>query len=355
MQSSQGKIVAIALTVAATFAACRGKPPTSPSPAGPAVVLNRIELSGPATVAPGQTVQYTAIGQFSDGTTRDVTREGAWSAANSGLLIRVAPGQFTGGAKGQTSVRVALSGRSATMADVVIVPEGTFRLIGTVRDAGTLVDADVRIDDEAMGRTDVRAVGGRYTVFGVRGNVRVTIEKSGYEPAVKSQVIDSHQTIDVELTLTRPRTEVAGRYTLTITAVPDCELPAALASRSYPANVTQSGAAITVTLEGSQFVNSGGRTLNRFTGFVEAERVVFKLAPTFDLYYDFYFLLPDILEQVGTNSYYAFDGTAVAALGGATLSGTLSGAIIRLDGPPYKLGTRCRSGSHRFVLTRSTT
>jgi hypothetical protein len=243
------------------------------------------------------------------------------------------------------------------MADVVIVPEGTFRLIGTVRDAGIPIDADVRIDDEAMGRTDVRALAGRYTVFGVRGNVRVTIEKGGYEPAVRSQVIDRHQTLDVELTLTRPRTDVAGRYTLTITTVPDCPgLPAALASRSYPATVTQSGVAIAVTLEGSQFVtSSGARTLNRFTGIVEAERVVFTIAPVLDHYYYFYFLSPDIMEQVETNSFYAFDGTAVAALGGSTLSGTLSGAILRLDGPPYKLGTSCRSANHRFVLTRSTT
>jgi hypothetical protein len=361
MQAKPRKVFAIALAVAATLAACRGKSPTSPTtpgpaPGGPTVTITGIALNGPGTVPLGQTVQFTAIAQQSDGTTRDVTREAAWSSFNSSVLSLGPSGQFTGRAKGQAGVRVSMAGRSATMADVVIVPEGTFRLIGTVRDAGTLVDADVRVDDEAMGRTEVRAVGGRYTVFGVRGNVRVSIEKSGYEPAVRSQVIDRHQTLDVELTLTRPRTEVAGRYTLTITTVPDCPgLPDALASRSYPATVTQSGAAITVTLDGSQFVASAGRTLNRFSGTVEAERIVFKIAPVLDDYYYFYFLSPDILEQVGTNSFYAFDGTAVAALGGSTLSGTLSGAILRLDGPPYKLGTSCRSASHRFLLTRSTT
>jgi hypothetical protein len=361
MQANPRKVLAIALAVAATLAACRGKSPTSPTtpppaPAGPGVAITAIALTGPGTVPLGQTVQFTATAQQSDGTTRDVTREATWSSFNTSLLSPGPTGQFTGRAKGQAGVRVSMAGRSATMADIVIVPEGTFRLIGTVRDAGTLIDADVRIDDEAMGRTDVRAVDGRYTVYGVRGNVRVTIEKSGYEPAVKSQVIDRHQTIDVELTLTRPRTELAGRYTLTITAVPDCPaLPAELALRSYPANVTQSGATITVTLDGSQFVASAGRTLNRFSGIVEAERIVFKIAPVLDAFYYYYFLSPDILEQVGSNSYYAFEGTAVAALGGSTLSGTLSGAILRLDGPPYRLGTSCRSGSHRFVLTRSTT
>ncbi len=361
MHSSQSKMFAIALAVAAAFVACRGKSPTSPTtpgpaPAGPTVAIAGITLTGPGTVPLGQTVQFTAISQQSDGTTRDVTREAAWSSFNSSVLGFVSAGQFTGRAKGQAGVRVSLSGRTATMADVVIVPEGTFRLIGTVRDAWTLIDADVRIDEEAMGRTDVRAVGGRYTVFGVRGNVRVTVEKSGYQPAVKRQVFDSHKTMDVELTLARPRTELAGRYTLTVTAVPDCaRLPFELASRSYPATVTQSGAAVTVTLDGSQFVALAGRTLNRFTGVVEAERVVFKIAAVLDEYYYFYLLSPDILEQVGANSYYAFDGTAVASLGAATLSGTLSGAIHNLAGPPYKLGIRCSSTSHRFVLARSTT
>ena len=53
-----------------------------------------------------------------------------------------------------------MQGRSATIGEVIIVPEGTFRLSGTVRDAGALVDADVRIDDEALGRTDLRTIGG---------------------------------------------------------------------------------------------------------------------------------------------------------------------------------------------------
>jgi hypothetical protein len=361
MQSCQRKIVAIALTAAATFAACRGKSPTSPTtpgpaPAGPTGAVAGITLTGPGTVPLGQTVQFTAIAQQADGATRDVTREAAWSSFNSSVLGFVSPGQFTGRAKGQTGVRVSFSGRSATMADVVIVPEGTFRLIGTVRDAGAPIEADVRIDDEALGRTEVRTAAGRYSVFGVRGNTRVTIEKSGYEPAVASLVIQSHQTIDVDLALARSRTDLSGRYILTIATSPDCPgLPAALASRSYPATVTQSGAAVTVTLEGTQFVSSGGRTLNRFTGFVEAERVVFRLAPTLDYYYYFYFLSPDVLELVGPNSHYAFDGTAVAALGGTALSGTLSGSILNLAGPPYRLGTRCGSASHRFVLARSTT
>ena len=359
MQIARGMFVlTLALAMAAALAACRNnKPPTSPTPPpGSAISITRIDLTGPDTVPLGQTVTFTAIAHQSDGTTRDVTRDASWNSSNSGLLLLAAPGQFTGRAKGQTSVSVSMSGRGASKGDVIIVPEGTFRLMGTVRDAGTVVEADVRIEDEAMGRTDVRTVAGRYVVFGVRGNTRLTVSKSGYQPAIRNEVITGHQTVDVDLALARPRTDLSGRYTLTVAAASECRtLPLEMGSRAYPAVVTQSGAAITVTLEGGQFVAIDGRTLNRFTGFVEAERAIFKLAPAIDEYYYFFFQSPDVMEFVTSNTYYAFDGIAIAALGAGTLSGDLSGMVVSLSGPPYKLSNYCRSSTHRFVLTRSTT
>ena len=346
----------VALAMAATFSACRSKPPTSPTPVPATVSITRIDLTGPDTVPVGQTVSFTAIAQQSDGTTRDVTREASWNSGNSGLLVLAAPGQFTGRAKGQSSVHVSTSGRGASKGDVIVVPEGTFRLMGTVRDSGTITEADVRIDDEAMGRTEVRTSAGRYVVFGVRGNTRVSVLKRGYEEAIKTESITSHQTLDFDLVLAKARPDLSGRYTLTVAAASECRtLPLEIGSRSYSAEVTQSGAAITVTLDGTQFVTSGGRTLNRFTGFVEAELAIFKLSLAIDDYYDSFFRSPDVLEMLGPNDYYAFDGTAVASIGTGTLSGALSGVIVSLSAPPHKPINYCRSANHRFVLVRRTT
>src|SRR5688572_8131387 len=77
---------ATALGFAAILAAC-DKPPTSPSPgptAGPGPTapgppapvppsLTRLELDGPASVTPGETVQYTATAFYSDGSSRNVS------------------------------------------------------------------------------------------------------------------------------------------------------------------------------------------------------------------------------------------------------------------------------------------
>lgn len=367
MQGYRVKMLSAALVIAATIVACDRKSsrlptapttPTAPStPTTPAVTITRLELIGPGTVYLGQAVQFTATAHQSDGTTRDVTRDVAWGSFNPSLLAMAAPGQFTGRAKGQTSMRVvAPGGRSATIGEVIIVPEGTFRLSGTVRDSGVLVEAEIRIDDPALGRTDVRASGGRYVVFGVTGDTKVTVTKSGYQEETKRQVLTSHQTIDFDLALARPRTDISGRYTLTISAAPDCRtLPAELVSRSYSAVVAQSGAAITVTLEGTQFFTSGSRTLNRFTGHLEAERAVFRLTPAYDYYY-YYFALPDIFEVLGAGSYYGLDGVAEAAIGAGnlSLSGPLSGWIGKVSGPPYRSAGGCRSANHRFVLARGT-
>ena len=206
-----------------------------------------------------------------------------------------------------------------------------------------------------MGRTDLRTSQGRYVVYGVRGKTRVAVTKSGYEEAVRIETLASHQAIDFDLALSRPRADVAGRYTLTITAAPECRtLSPEFASRSYSAVVSQSGSALTVTLDGPQFVSTGSRILNRFTGVLEANQAIFRLTGAFDYYY-YYFSFPDVFEVLTTSGYYAFDGVAAAALGGATFSGPLSGSIGTFIGPPYRVSTACRSSGHRFQLARGTT
>jgi hypothetical protein len=348
----------VAATLAATLAACTSKQspaPTAPTtPPAPVVSIVRLELNGPGTVYIGQPAQFTVTAHQSDGTARDVTREAAWRSFNSNLLTMTTPGLFTGRSAGQTGVSVMLSGRGATISEVIVVPPGTFRLIGFVRDEGVPVEAVVRIEDEALGRTEWQTQGSRYIVFGVAGATRVTVVKSGYELETKSQVLTTHQRIDFDLVLTRPRTDVSGRYTLTITAAPDCStLPPDLLSRSYAAVVAQSGPTTTVTLEGAQFASSGNRTYNRFTGIHEVDRVTFRLILPYNYYSEFQY--PDVFEVLAPDNYYTFHGTAVAFLGPATLSGSLDGFIGTYSGPTIRGTGGCRSANHRFVLARRTT
>jgi hypothetical protein len=86
----------------------------------------------------------------------------------------------------------------------------------------------------SLGRTDLRTSAGRYVLFGARGNTRVAVTKSAYDMAVKNQVVASHQAIDFDLALAKPRADVSGRYLLTITVAPECRVLAAeFHSRSF--------------------------------------------------------------------------------------------------------------------------
>jgi hypothetical protein len=350
---------ATALAIVLIFAACSesSRPPRSPVSPGtstPQPFTTRLELTGPDTVYRGQAVQFTVTSHISDGTTRDVTKQVTWRSVNPAVLTMTEPGLFTGKGHGQTPISAAFGGLTASIGEVIVVPEGTYRLMGTVRDAGVPVDATVEIESQALGRVKLQTTGGQYVVYGVAGNTEVEVERTGYEEERFTRVVAAHTRFDIDLRLSRPREVAEGDYRLTVTAGPECgSLPAAAQSRSYAARVQQSGPSLTVILDGAQFGTSSGRTLNRFNGFLEPDRAVFTLAPSYPYYY-WYFYFPEVFEIVESGSYYSFDGRAVAATRTDGFEGTLDGSVTMFAGASYAITASCRSASHRFILRKTT-
>ena len=80
--------------------------------------------------------------------------------------------------------------------------------------------------------------------------------KAGYEPAVQRLSLSDHQTQNFTLALTAARVNLAGTYTLTISAPAECldKLPQEVWTRRYTATVTQSGPVLDVSLSGAAFV-----------------------------------------------------------------------------------------------------
>jgi hypothetical protein len=149
------------------------------------------------------------------------------------------------------------------------------------------------------------------TVYGVAGRTRVIVTKDGYQTAVKQQTITSHETVDFDMALSRPREDVSGRYTLTFTA-------------------------------------SGGRTHSRFGGILEALRARFDLTSTGFNYYQYFNAFPDIFEELPGPSFLGIEGFSDASITGNTISGTFSGSIGVFSGPPYRSLARCTSINHRL-------
>jgi hypothetical protein len=82
------------------------------------------------------------------------------------------------------------------------MPSGTFRLIGTVTDAGLPVErAEVRVLSGAgRGLTAQTSAIGEYRLYGVAGDTRIEIRKSQYEIYTEMIDIGEHTRHDVELT-----------------------------------------------------------------------------------------------------------------------------------------------------------
>jgi hypothetical protein len=116
--------------------------------------------------------------------------------------------------------------------------------------------------------------------------------------------------------------------------------------------ISQNGPNLTVTLEGAQFFNTNGRILNKFTGVLQPGAARFRLTSTGFDYYSYFYYYPDIFEVVPGPQLISFEGTVSVPLSGSVLEGPLNGAVGVFTGPPFRSQGRCRSLSHRFVLSK---
>ncbi len=352
--------ILLALSLAGLLGACDDGPPTRPSPPleprtapPPAPVSSaRLEIGGPSTVPPGESVQYSAIAHQSDGSTRDVTNEAAWRTWDPSVLTISSTGLATGRERGETGITVNAGGRDAST-QVMVVPAGTYRLAGTVRDEGLPV-AGARVEvTSGTGRgLAVTDILGGYRFYGAAGDIEVRVTRDGFQEQRKSLRVTSHQTLHFDLVLSRPRHEVAGTYVLTVTAAAEC--PAALPRvRTYTAVLRQEGPRLTATLQGPKFFVFGNRSLNSFHGVVEPGNVWFQLSGPYDYYGSFYF--PEVLEEIDATTFLAVSGTAVTTVSSAGLSGALYGRFetLRSVGPEgFETVESCFSTAHPFVFTR---
>jgi hypothetical protein len=355
------RIVLLALT---TFAACddgptRPSPPATPAPPGAPVTILSLVISGPDTIAPGTTAQFTATALQSDGSPRNVTNEANWRSDDEAVLSISPTGVATGRDRGESTIQASLGGRTATKGDVIVVPVGTFRLRGIVGESGsarTLYRARVEVTAGIGQGLAVTANGGGYRLHGVAGDIELRISADGYQELRTRVQVTKHDDLSFNLAPTGPRANVTGTYTLTVAVAPECRaaLPPEAATRSFQAVVDSSGTDnLTVRLENARFLKASSRTFNRFAGFSNPNGASFYLTGPDDFYYTSYG--SDVLEQLSDTTLFTMSGYAVTTVSSRGLSGTLAGLIEVVQGTtPGRLQriASCRSSSHEFVLTR---
>jgi len=318
----------------------RSAVPTAPSAPGAA----GIEITGPATVAPGQAAQFGAVVRLADGTVK-ASSPGTllvWSSSNSSVLAVTPAGVATGVRTGDAYLTVRIgtfsSGRQATR-EVVVVPEGTYRMVGTVTDAESLdfPVAGARVDVTPGSLSTTTDFDGKYRLYGVPASAVVEVTRSGYAPVTQGLQLSAHVTQNFQMTLTGPRLDISGPYTLVIDATNSCggsnPLSPDLRRRVYDAVVTQNGTLVSVVLTEPRFKAYNARRGNEFHGRVDSTSVAFLLEPYLTYYYYYYGVLayPDVAEILANGTYLIPQGSLVATWSAASLAGQMNGTVENYD------------------------
>lgn len=325
--------------------------PASPSPAG----LVRVELAVPESIAPGESVQLTATAVRSDNTAENVSGLAQWRSSDRNILDVSSTGVARGLARGEAVVSVSYQQRSAS-AGALVLPAGTYRLRGTVMENGiALAGATVTVlEGEGAGLSAGTNGVGRYVLYGAGGRVRLQARSPGYVDQTTEFDLADHRTVDFELRLERPRTDLRGRYTLTIE--PACSLPLLGGRRSYEATVSQEGSRLAVLLSGADFHVTSGHGRG-FGGIIDgADRVTFTLTSAFHDFYGYYGGYHyDLVERISEARVLLISGAVTARPSSGGISGTLNGHFALAEGrvaPFTQIIERCHWTAHPFEMVR---
>ena len=365
MKSSRLKPTALtaalstAILLALFLAACDKDSPSGPSPLPPTVAggVVRLELTGPASLPPGEAEQFRATAHLSDGSQRDVTTEAAWTSADSSIVSVSTSGLATGQDRGETDIRGAFSQVISTKR-VMVLPPGTFKLSGRVlEDSVGVPDARVEVTAGSAAGLSTVSQDGSYALYGVSGQTQVRVTKDGYHPLVEAVTVTDHQTFDFHLLLLAPPWDPSGTYTLTITAAPECRttLPEDVWMRTYRAVLTlrtSNARYVHVNLEGADVLNLDTAFWN--SGRIRESSVFFSGAyPLFDYG-------PTLVERLSSSRFLIVDAgadwpEAEVARTPAGLDGPFKGALATGEGAVWSnasLTAQCRSTNHRFTFSR---
>ena len=360
------RVILIAFAASGLLTACDNSPTgptpgvlspvvaTDPNPAPPAGPgIRSIEIEGPQVVTLGQTVQFSLIAQMTDESRRDVTNEArwSWSEFRSEPMLVLGPGLVTGHERGETQVWVEFDGYTKWK-DVMVLPAGTYKLLGQVNDAnvqvgGARVEVTRGVGAGLFTYTDST---GDYSLYGVSGEVRIRVTKDGYQPAVRDFLVTAHQKYDIWLPLSAPLLELSGNYTLTITAADHCgvgigegHVPQEARVRTFQATLRQDGSRLEVALSRATF------TVPRFAGPHISARVVpggMELSiPEYE---------SPLVERLPSGGVLIVWGDVAAAGSANRLAGRLDGEFSTYETEDVWSSStaRCQSGSHQFVLAR---
>lgn len=335
----------LAVAFSCVLATC-GDHPESAAPTGPSAPTPvSLTIIGPGSIVPGQSVQFIARIQMSDGSLKDATpgTKIFWRSSNTTLLQVSSTGLATAGQQmgdlfltAETTTGARGMTRGLTR-EIVITPEGTYRLTGDVLDSELtsqgLPGALIEITPGSITTTTDNR--GGFRLYGIPPVVSIRVSRNGYEPATRQLHLGGHANEVFHLVATGPRLSLSGNYTLTVDAN-GCQpnMPTSLRRRQYDAVIGQAGDSLDVTLTESRFrVNTIGRG-NRFSGRAVGPSALFNLE---SYLYDYYYgyggpnSYPSVVERLPDSTHLVVQGSVFMMGSSGGLSGKLSGSLTLFD------------------------
>jgi len=296
------------------------------TPTPPTLVT--LELTGPTTFAPGESVAFRLMAKVTNGTDTDVTSTSQWNSSNSSVATSQGAGRYRGNTVGDTQLNVNY-GRLGASRELIVVPTGTFRVTGRVTESdGPFPISGARVqarDSSGNGPSTESDGSGFFRLFGVAPDSEIVVSRSGYSENTRHVTIDQHSTVNFEMNLNGPRPRVEGTYTATLdlSGCRDGFRPE-YAHRVYTAVVQQSGSSIEVRFTEPVFaVNSANRG-NLMQGRVEGSGL-FLQAQSFSYYYYGPGDYPSLVEVLPDDSRLVVSASVSLTELGGTYTGTLSG------------------------------
>ena len=210
--------------------------PSPPGPSPPLLTVTALTIAGPASVHPGNSAQFTAMLQLNDGTERAATSARWFSSLPPVLSINTNTGAASTSYVfwGETTLSVevslgtGLAGQTRGSREILVMPDGTFRIVGGVTEADRpglgVGDAtlEVRLTEDLSSRpvTSARTdTTGRYALYGVPAESYLHVRRDGYVPATERIQIGSHTTRDFQLRVDGNVPSFEGTYTMTVDAI----------------------------------------------------------------------------------------------------------------------------------------
>jgi hypothetical protein len=332
-------ITGIGVVIAAACASDRIASPTTPT-GGLALLF--FQAPPPTSVPPGTTAAMAVVARFTDGSERTVTSDASWTSSQP-QIATVSKGVITALTIGLTQIRANYQSRTVS-STVVVEPEGTFVVSGTITEPGGLKvqGATVTVIGSSTPNQLVSPSSGAYQFFGVSGTVTLVVSKAGYTDERRTLVVMQDQKVDVQITQIVPPLPVAGTYRMAITISPSCTIvPDDLKTRTYTATITQDTARLTIKLSDANLVTGK----DSLTGTMFGGTITFNFGPG-DSYYLFYYGSP--IQEALPQAILGIWGTMVTPVGPQDISGSLVGGFT-YGGSRSSPG--CSSNGSKIVLT----